>query len=159
MNTLMQLTQFTDYSLRVLIYLARLPESGQATISEIAGYHKISRNHLVKVVNKLATEGFILTIRGKGGGLRLGRPAHTIGIGEVVRVTEANMDLVECFNMKSNQCCIAKGCALKGHLYEARRAFMRVLDQYTLADAAVMRKAISQEPNQDGPAALVGLTS
>ena len=154
----MQLTQFTDYSLRVLIYLARLPESGQATISEIADYHKISRNHLVKVVNKLATEGFLQTIRGKGGGLKLGRPAHTIGVGEVVRVTEANMDLVECFNMKSNQCCIAKGCALKAQLYEARRAFMMVLDQYTLADAAVMRKTVAQAPSQDANAALTELT-
>ncbi|CAG0999449.1 HTH-type transcriptional repressor NsrR [Gammaproteobacteria bacterium] len=150
----MQLTQFTDYSLRVLIYLARLPESGQATISEIADYHKISRNHLVKVVNKLATEGFILTIRGKGGGLKLGRPAHTIGVGEVVRVTETNMDLVECFNMKSNQCCIAKACVLKAQLYEARRAFMMVLDKYTLADAAVMRKTFSQDLERDAPAAL-----
>lgn len=154
----MQLTQFTDYSLRVLIYLARLPEAGQATISEIADYHQISRNHLVKVVNKLATEGFILTIRGKGGGLKLGRPAHTIGVGEVVRITETNMDLVECFNMKSNQCCIAQGCALKAHLYEARRAFMMVLDKYTLADASVMRKTASPDPGKEAPAPLVGLT-
>ena len=155
----MQLTQFTDYSLRVLIYLARLPESGQATISEIADYHKISRNHLVKVVNKLATEGFIQTIRGKGGGLKLGRPAHTIGVGEVVRVTETNMDLVECFNMKSNQCCIAKGCVLKAQLYEARRAFMMVLDKYTLADAAVMRKTSSPDQERGVPAVLAEPTS
>jgi len=134
----MQLTQFTDFSLRVLIYLARLPEPGQATITEIAEFHKISRNHLVKVVNKLGNQGFIQTTRGKGGGLRLGRPAHTIGLGEVVRLTESNMDLVECFNPKTNQCCIAQGCALKASLYEARRAFMAVLDKYTLEDAAKM---------------------
>ncbi|MFM8331560.1 MAG: Rrf2 family transcriptional regulator [Candidatus Methylumidiphilus sp.] len=131
----MQLTQFTDFSLRVLIYLARLPEPGHATITEIADFYKISRNHLVKVVNNLGNEGFIQTIRGKGGGLRLGRPAHAIGIGEVVRVTEPNMDLVECFNLKTNQCGIIRNCGLKSPLYEARRAFMAVLDKYTLADA------------------------
>lgn len=145
----MQLTQFTDYSLRVLIYLARLPESEQATIGEIATYHKVSRNHLVKVVNKLAAEGLIQTIRGKGGGMKLGRPAHTIGIGDVVRATETNMDLVECFDPKSNQCCISLGCALKAHLFEARRAFMMVLDKYTLADAAVIRKTVAKESGQD----------
>jgi Rrf2 family nitric oxide-sensitive transcriptional repressor len=132
----MQLTQFTDFSLRVLIYLTRLPEPGQATITEIAEFHKISRNHLVKVVNKLANHGFIQTTRGKGGGLRLGRPAHTIGVGEVVRVTEPNMELVECFNLKTNQCCIAQSCALKSSLHEAQRAFLLVLDKYTLEDAA-----------------------
>jgi len=155
----MQLTQFTDYSIRVLIYLARLPESEQSTISEIADYHKISRNHLVKVVNKLATEGFIQTIRGKGGGLKLGRPAHTIGVGEVVRVTETNMDLVECFDMKTNQCCIAKGCALKAQLYEARRAFMMALDQYTLADAAVIRRPVLRELPKETVQSLAESTS
>jgi Rrf2 family transcriptional regulator, nitric oxide-sensitive transcriptional repressor len=155
----MQLTQFTDYSIRVLIYLARLPESEQSTISEIADYHKISRNHLVKVVNKLATEGFIQTIRGKGGGLKLGRPAHTIGVGEVVRVTETNMDLVECFDMKTNQCCIAKGCALKAQLYEARRAFMMALDQYTLADAATIRRPVLRELPKETVQSLAESTS
>jgi Rrf2 family nitric oxide-sensitive transcriptional repressor len=145
----MQLTQFTDFSLRVLIFLARLPDPGQATISEIAEFHQISRNHLVKVVNNLAGHGFIQTLRGKGGGLRLGRPAHTIGVGEVVRVTETNMDLVECFNAKTNQCCIIKGCALKSQLYEARRAFMLVLDQYTLSDAAATKLPVGLPTGQD----------
>jgi Rrf2 family nitric oxide-sensitive transcriptional repressor len=132
----MQLTQFTDFSCRVLIYLARLPEPGSATVNEIAEYHKISRNHLIKVVNYLANHGFIQTTRGKGGGLRLARPPHMIGMGEVVRATEINMNLVECFDLKSNQCSITGGCGLKSVLYEARRAFMAVLDQFTLADAA-----------------------
>lgn len=140
----MQLTQFTDFSLRTLIYLARMAEPGQATINEIAEYHKISRNHLVKVVNNLANEGFILTTRGKGGGLKLARPPHTIGLGEVVRLTEPNMNLVECFDMKSNQCCIARGCFLKSALYESRQAFMMVLDKYTLADAAIAVPAMAQ---------------
>jgi len=155
----MQLTQFTDFSLRALIYLARLPAPGQATIHEIAQFHTISRNHLVKVVNNLANHGFIQTIRGKGGGLKLARPAHTIGIGEVVRVTEPNMDLVECFNPKTNQCCIARGCALKAELYEARRAFMMVLDKYTLAEAAVIHAPPSRGAGRDAPPGLPESTS
>jgi Rrf2 family nitric oxide-sensitive transcriptional repressor len=135
----MQLTQFTDYALRILIYLARLPEPGMATISEIADYHQISRNHLVKVANNLASQGFIMTTRGKGGGIQLARPPHTIGIGEVVRVTEPHMNLVECFDMKVNECRIARGCFLKAILHEARRAFLGVMDKYTLADAASLK--------------------
>ncbi|MCF7965582.1 MAG: Rrf2 family transcriptional regulator [Methylobacter tundripaludum] len=132
----MQLTQFTDLSLRLLIYLARLPEPGMATISEIAEYYQISRNHLVKVANSLANQGFIMTTRGKGGGIQLARPAYTIGVGEVVRLTELNMNLVECFDATTNQCRLTRNCFLKATLYEAQRAFMAVLDKYTLADAA-----------------------
>lgn len=132
----MQLTQFTDLSLRLLIYLARLPEPGMATIQEIAEYHQISRNHLVKVANSLANQGFIMTTRGKGGGIQLARPAYTIGVGEVVRRTELNMNLVECFDAPTNQCRLIRNCFLKATLYEAQRAFMTVLDKYTLADAA-----------------------
>jgi Rrf2 family protein len=132
----MQLTQFTDLSLRLLIYLARLPEPGMATISEIAEYYQISRNHLVKVTNNLANQGFIMTTRGKGGGIQLARPAYTIGVGEVVRLTELNMNLVECFDAATNQCRLTRNCFLKATLYEAQRAFMAVLDKYTLADAA-----------------------
>lgn len=132
----MQLTQFTDFSLRVLIYLVRLPAPGMATIPEIAEYHQISRNHLVKVVNNLANSGFVATVRGKGGGVRLARPAHTITIAEVIRLTEPNMNLVECFDAKANRCRIAKGCFLKSILYEARKDFLATLDRYTLADAA-----------------------
>ena len=132
----MQLTQFTDYSLRLLIYLARLPEPGMATIAEIADYHQVSRNHLVKVANSLANQGFIISTRGKGGGIQLARPAYTIGVGDVVRQTEQNMNLVECFDMPNNQCRLIRNCFLKAALYEAQRAFMAVLDKYTLADAA-----------------------
>lgn len=132
----MQLTQFTDLSLRLLIYLARLPEPGMATIAEIADYHQISRNHLVKVANSLTNQGFIISTRGKGGGIQLARPAFTIGVGEVVRQTEQNMNLVECFDMPNNHCRLIRNCFLKASLYEAQRAFMAVLDKYTLADAA-----------------------
>lgn len=132
----MQLTSFTDYALRVLIYLARAPEPGMVTITEIAGHFQVSRAHLVKVANTLSNNGFVETLRGKGGGMRLARPAHTIGIGEVVRVTEPHMNLVECFDAKTNQCVIVRGCFLKAILYESRQAFMASLDKYTLADAA-----------------------
>lgn len=132
----MQLMQFTDFSLRLLIYLARLPAPGMATIAEIADYYQISRNHLVKVANSLANHGFIISTRGKGGGIQLARPANTIGVGDVVRQTEQNMDLVECFDSTSNQCRLIRNCFLKATLYEAQRAFMAVLDKYTLADAA-----------------------
>lgn len=151
----MQLTQFTDYSFRVLIYLARLPEEATATIHEIAEFYKISRNHLVKVVNNLANQGFIATTRGKGGGIRLARPAHTIGVGDVVRVCEPNMNLVECFDHKNNTCCIIRGCGLKGALFEARRAFLMALDKYTLEDAV----ADSRKAGKDSPPALAESTS
>ena len=131
----MQLTQFTDYSLRVLMHLARLPEPGLATVPEIAGYHGISRNHLVKVVHHLAQRGLIVTTRGKGGGIQLARPAQTISVGEVVRLTEPHLDLVECFDLKTNQCRYVRSCFLQTALYEARRAFLVVLDRYTLSDA------------------------
>jgi Rrf2 family nitric oxide-sensitive transcriptional repressor len=146
----MQLTQFTDLSLRLLIYLARLPEPGMATIAEIAEYYQISRNHLVKVANSLANQGFIMTTRGKGGGIQLARPANTIGVGEVVRKTELNMNLVECFDTPNNQCRLIRNCFLKATLYEAQRAFMMVLDKYTLAEAA------SLDANTDLPALSAG---
>jgi Rrf2 family nitric oxide-sensitive transcriptional repressor len=136
----MQLTQFTDYSLRVLVYLARLPEPGMATVTEVADFYGISRNHLVKVVHNLAQHGLIMTTRGKGGGIQLSRPAHTIGVGEVARLTEPNMNLVECFDVKTNRCRITRGCFLKAALHDARRAFMAVLDGYTLADDPASRQ-------------------
>jgi Rrf2 family nitric oxide-sensitive transcriptional repressor len=139
----MQLTQYTDYSLRVLIYLTRFENRG-ATIGEIAEYFRISRNHLMKVVTGLASAGFVATTRGKGGGLQLGRPAHTIMVGEVVRAMESDLNLVECFNMATDRCIITRGCALKAVLHEARRDFLKVLDRYTIADAA----------GQHGPASL-----
>jgi Rrf2 family nitric oxide-sensitive transcriptional repressor len=132
----MQLTQFTDYSLRLLIYLARLPEPGMATIAEAAEFHQISRNHLIKVAATLASEGYIVSTRGKGGGIGLAKPPQAIGLGDLVRRTELNMNLVECFDMPNNQCRLIPGCVLKGVLHEAQSAFMAVLDRYTLADAA-----------------------
>ncbi len=127
----MQLTLYTDYSLRVLIYLGVRPNE-QVTITEIADSYNISRNHLVKVVHNLGGMGFIHTTRGRGGGMTLARPPAEINIGDVVRKTEPNFDLVECFDKETNTCPIAQGCALIKALKVARTAFLDVLDSYTL---------------------------
>jgi Rrf2 family nitric oxide-sensitive transcriptional repressor len=140
----MQLTQYTDYSLRVLIYLSQKKPGELATISEISDFYGISRNHLVKVVHHLSLYGFIQTLRGKSGGMCLARPAEEIGIGEVVRLTEPNMDIAECFNKEKNQCVISPVCTLKSILGEARTSFMQTLDQYTVANALNMQGSLSR---------------
>lgn len=130
----MQLTLHTDYSLRVLVYLTQ-KGGEQATISEIADFYQISRNHLVKVVHHLAGKGFIHTTRGKHGGIRLARAPELIAVGDVVRQMEPNFDIVECFNANTPGCTVAPVCALKSVLYQANKEFLAVLDNYTLADA------------------------
>jgi Rrf2 family nitric oxide-sensitive transcriptional repressor len=130
-----RLTLYTDYSLRVLLYLATKPEAA-ATITEIAEYYDISRNHLVKVVHSLGLNEFITTSRGKNGGIKLARAAEEIRLSDVVKETEPDMDLLECFNPQTDQCVISPTCRLKSMLYEGRAAFMAVLEQHTLADAA-----------------------
>jgi len=129
----MRLTLHTDYSLRVLIYLGSRPER-LATITEIAQSYGISRNHLVKVVHNLATIGLIETVRGKGGGMRLGQRPEDINIGEVVKKVEGSFELVECFSQSLNQCPITPVCSLKSVLEKARQSFIEVLCQYQLAD-------------------------
>ncbi len=129
----MRLTTFTDYNLRVLIYLG-LQEGELATISDIAAAYAISRNHLMKVVHFLGQQGYIQTLRGKSGGIRLARPASQINLGQLVRATEVNTALVECFSPDTSECCIAPACALRGILQRSLRAFYAVLDEYTLAD-------------------------
>lgn len=137
----MQLTRYTDYGLRVLIYLACTDDD--ASVAEIAERYAISRNHLVKVAHALSQQGFVITSRGRSGGMRLARPAEDIGIGEVVRALETNRDLVECFTLESNTCPIAPVCGLKGALSRAETAFQEVLDEYTLADVTKRRNAIA----------------
>ncbi len=129
----MQLTLYTDYSLRVLVYLG-LKGDDLATISEIADHFEISRNHLVKVVHNLSNHHFIQTVRGKGGGMRLARSPELVNIGDVVRHTEANFNVVECFDKSKNSCAITPVCKLKGALHRAVKSFLGVLDEYTLAD-------------------------
>jgi len=138
----MQLTLYTDYSLRVLVYLG-LKDEGLSTITEISDNYEISRNHLVKVVHNLSNNGFIHTVRGKGGGMRLAFKPDEINIGTVVRATENNFNIVECFDSESSSCPITSVCALKGALKEASRNFIGVLDRYTLADVLVNRDELS----------------
>ena len=131
----MRLTLYTDYSLRVLLYLAN-KEDELVTISELADFFKISRNHLVKVVHNLGLSGYIITSRGRHGGLKLARPAKNVLIGEVVRATEPDFDLLECFNPATDKCVITRTCSLKSVIFNAQAAFLGELDKYTLADMA-----------------------
>jgi Rrf2 family nitric oxide-sensitive transcriptional repressor len=126
----MKLTRYTDYALRVLLHLAA-HQDRLCSIAEIARAYGISESHLMKVVHDLGKGGFVATIRGRGGGLRLGRPAETIGVGEVVRYAEDGFDLVDC-----KACIIAPLCRLSGVLCEAMTAFLAVLDRHSLADLA-----------------------
>ncbi|MBN7770883.1 Rrf2 family transcriptional regulator [Marinobacter daepoensis] len=128
----MHITRYTDYSLRVLIYLASEGDR-LATIQEIADSYEISKNHLMKVVHQLNKKGYIETIRGKKGGMRLHRDPRDINIGILVRETEQDLSIVECFSSKNN-CKITPVCGLKSMFGEALKAFLEVLDRYTLAD-------------------------
>lgn len=130
----MRLTQFTDYSLRVLIYLGLHDADRLCTIRDIARDYRISENHLMKVVHGLARLGYVESVRGRGGGLRLAQVPSAIAIGAVVRATEDDVDLVECFDATRNTCQITEACALRHALVEARAAFFAVLDGYRLSD-------------------------
>ena len=134
----MQLTRYTDYSLRVLMYLA-VNQEELATIEGIAKAYGISNAHLMKIVHQLGLAGYVETVRGRGGGLRLAKPPEKIRIGEVVRHTEA-MPLVECFDPKTSHCRIEGVCDLRAALKDALEAFLRTLDGYTLADLLVRRR-------------------
>ena len=127
----MRLTRYTDYALRTLIYVG-LHEPRQSSIAEIARAYGISESHLTKVVHQLGRLGFISTTRGRGGGLRLAKPPAEIIVGAVVRQTEEDLALVECF--AGGACAITAPCRLRCALGEALAAFLAVLDRYTLAD-------------------------
>ena len=138
----MRLTVYTDYSLRMLMYLAA-KEGGRVTIAEVARAYGISKAHLTKVAHQLGVAGYVETTRGKGGGLRLARPAGEIGLGDVVRRVEPDMALVPCFEPLHAPCLIVPACGLRGALYEARQAFLTVLDRYSLADLVQRRAALA----------------
>lgn len=129
----MQLTSYTDYSLRALLYIAKHPDR-LVTVSEITEHYAVSRNHMVKVVHNLGSHGFIQTVRGKSGGMRLAKEADTIFIADVVRLTEPHMNIQECFSRETNTCPLIDNCKLMGVLYKARRAFMKELEEQSLAD-------------------------
>jgi len=133
----MHLTTFSDYTLRVLMYLA-LHRERLVTIPEIASAYGVSRNHLMKVVHELVRAGDVASLRGKGGGLRLARAAHEIRLGAVVRRAEGEAPIVECFSGEASAsgCRIASVCRLRGALAEGFDAFFQALDRYTLADLA-----------------------
>jgi Rrf2 family nitric oxide-sensitive transcriptional repressor len=138
----MRLTAFTDYSLRVLIYLAARPGE-RATIAEIAAAFSVSEHHLTKVVHFLGKTGWLANVRGKGGGLALGELPERICIGDVVRQTEGQPVVAECFGEDGGNCCIAPVCHLRGVLGEAVKGFYAVLDRYTLADLVRNRKQLA----------------
>jgi len=140
----MQLTYYTDYSLRVLMYLAIEPRR-RVSISEIATRYGISRNHLVKVVHDLARGGFIESYRGKGGGIELARAPAKINLGDVVRYTEGPLRPVECFDAERNQCVIAKACGLAPALKEACDSFLATLDRYTLTELVAQRERLARK--------------
>ena len=139
----MRLTLQTDYALRVLMYLASRP-AHLATIQEISDAYGISRNHLMKVVLNLARAGFVETVRGRSGGLRLQRAASAIGIGDVVRRIEDDFCIVECFNDRKSACVIGGVCRLQGLLREALNAYLAVLDRHTLADLMTAPRALAR---------------
>lgn len=129
----MRLTAYTDYTLRTLMYLG-LNRDRLVTIQDIADLHGISKNHLMKVVHQLGLSGMVETIRGRNGGLKLNKEPTAINIGEVVRNTETDFFMAECFNRDSNACVYAPSCILKGVLSSATAAYLKVLDGVTLDD-------------------------
>lgn len=129
----MKLTTFSDYTLRVLMFLA-LNRDRLATIPEIAAAYEISENHLMKVVHQLALSGVIESVRGKGGGIRLAREPEEIRLGQIVRSSENSAPIVECMSDDGGTCCIAPACKLKGILARAFSSLYSTLDEYTLAD-------------------------
>ncbi|MCB1677627.1 MAG: Rrf2 family transcriptional regulator [Halioglobus sp.] len=128
----MRITTYTDYSIRVLMFLA-LKGDRQSTIQEISESYDISRNHLMKVVQQLGRKGYLAATRGKNGGLLLKRPPESIRVGALVRDMENDLALTECFG-SSNRCTITPACCLRGVFAEALAAFFEALDAYTLAD-------------------------
>jgi Rrf2 family nitric oxide-sensitive transcriptional repressor len=138
----MRLTTFTDYSLRVLLFVATAPQ-GRARIADIARTYRISEHHLVKVAHHLGKEGLLANTRGRGGGLRLARPAAEINVGHVVRTAEEPSVLVECF-APGGHCAITDACRLAGALRKAHDAFYEVLDSYTLEDLLARPQRMTQ---------------
>ncbi|MDD9155768.1 nitric oxide-sensing transcriptional repressor NsrR [Aliivibrio sp. S4TY2] len=126
----MQLTNFTDFGLRALIFLASLPEDELTSITVVTEAFGVSRNHMVKIINKLGQEGYVKTVRGKNGGICLGKPANQIIIGDVIRSIEP----LQVVNCAPEFCHITSACRLKCALAKAKQAFLDELDNYTIQD-------------------------
>lgn len=142
----MQLTAYSDYSLRVLIHTALCSER-RVTVDEVANAYGISRNHLVKIVHELGCNGYLETRRGIGGGFTLARPPEQIGVGDIVRLGEKTAKVIECTARREGPCRISPVCRLKGVLDEAAEAFFKVLDSYSLADLVANRSALRHKLN------------
>ncbi len=131
----MRLSDYTDYTLRVLMYCAAHPDR-LVTIAELADRHRVSKNHLMKIVNDLGRQGVVQTMRGRGGGLRLMKAPAAIRVGDVVRNSETDFRLVECFDATTDTCTLTPTCRLKKVLRGALTAYLAELDGVTLADIA-----------------------
>ncbi|MDP1574977.1 MAG: Rrf2 family transcriptional regulator [Coxiellaceae bacterium] len=136
----MQLTQFTDYSLRSLIYIA--VRKDVCKIADISEAYGISQHHLTKIIHNLSKIGMIKTIRGKNGGITLVENASRLNLKKIILQLEPHFDLVPCFNIKKQNCCIAPACKLKRILHDAQKAFFAVLEKFTLADILENEKAL-----------------
>lgn len=134
----MKLTSYTNYALRTL-QLAALKAPERVRVDDVVRVHGLARPHIVKIVHELGRAGYLHTVRGRGGGFTLARPAEDIVIGEVVRLTEGPLDVVECFNPERNTCPLIGICKLSRALQQATDAFMAVLDDLTLEDIAANR--------------------
>lgn len=139
----MRLTRHTDYAFRVLMDLGLHPGE-RTTIADIAERHRVSRQHLMKVVQGLVRNGFVHSVRGKNGGITLARAATTISVGDVCRRSEQEFAIAECFVSGSSDCPVLPACRLAGVLREALSAFFAVLDRYTIADLLVEPDALRQ---------------
>lgn len=139
----MRLTQFSDYALRTLLYLG-VHDDRLVPVAEVARSYQISRNHLAKVAAMLSELGVVEAVRGRGGGLRLAVQPEEVGVGWLVRRTEPDLHLVECFDPETDTCPITPACGLRSVLVEARRSFLGTLDRYTLADLLASREREGQ---------------
>jgi Rrf2 family transcriptional regulator, nitric oxide-sensitive transcriptional repressor len=128
----MRLSLQTDYALRTLMFLA--VKNGHHSIADIARAYGISKNHLMKVAQRLTAEGFVESVRGRSGGLKLARPAAALNVGAIVRIIEDTGSFVECFDTATNSCVVTPACGLRHALSGALDAFVQYLDQFTVAD-------------------------
>lgn len=134
----MKLTSYTNYALRSL-QLAALHAPNLVRVEDVANIHRLSKPHIVKIVHELGKAGYLETVRGRNGGFRLAREAKAIVVGDVVRITEGPLDVVECFNPETNTCPLVGICKLSRAIALATEAFMKVLDDLTIADIASNR--------------------